>query len=351
MNKQLILIISMLFNASVMMAGSGIFQTFVFYTVNGGGLITDHGGIDNASGTNAWSGNNLGTNLATLILDGGEVQTFKNGGSDVTGATLFYRVYKQGTTAPAYGSINLPFLENFGNPGDQKWNTGVASIDLLSGVSENGTYNIDLYWEAYSTDGTHSDGSAAAPLTATFSMTTLPIELIYFKGIIQKSNHLLSWQTATETNNSHFNIERSTDAKAWSTIGQVQGTGTTSEVQSYAFEDKKPFSGQNYYRLKQLDYDGAYSYSPVVSLIHKNYEVTIYPNPVNSYVEVKFDDFERKDSYSLLLTNSLGQLIKEILIESLSTQVDMDSLSAGIYNLRVVNKRGKILFVQQLNKL
>ena len=341
----------MFFYASIMMAGSGIFQTFSFYSINGGGLITNHGGIDNSSGTNAWSGNNLGSDFTTLILNGGEVQTFKNGGSNVTGTALFYRVYKQGAVTPAYSSISLPFFENFENLGDQKWNTGTANINLLSGISENGTYNIDLYWEAYSTDGTHSDGIAASPFTATFSMTLLPVELINFSVKKIQNKNRLTWQTATETNNSHFDLQRSTNSKTWSNIGYIQGKGTTNQIQSYYFEDTKPHSGYNYYRLKQVDFDGAFNYSPIVLLNNKNTKIEVFPNPTSQYFELKITDYDESDQYTILLTNTQGSILEQINPRSINTRITLNNMPASLYLISVFNEEGSLVFVRQLNKL
>lgn len=118
----------------------------------------------------------------TLTISSAEVMTFKNGASDVTSATIFYRVYDTGGTPGAYTSVsisfgsNAPFNsagdgENYTNSGDQSWN-GLTTQNLLAGLTVTDNYTIDVYWEATTNiDGTHSVGSAGSPESATFNFT------------------------------------------------------------------------------------------------------------------------------------------------------------------------------------
>ena len=118
----------------------------------------------------------------------------------------------------------------------------------------------------------------------------LPIELIYFNGE-QKSckQNVLTWATATEINNDHFEVERSSDAINFKTIKEIPGAMNSLETKKYVYVDSNPESGINYYRLKQVDLDGTYKYAPIVDVD-------------NSCV---------KDLKVIKITNLLGQEVTE----------------------------------------
>ncbi|NEM99636.1 T9SS type A sorting domain-containing protein [Pontibacter burrus] len=110
----------------------------------------------------------------------------------------------------------------------------------------------------------------------------LPVELTSFKGKATESGIALNWETASELNNSHFDIERSTDGESFNSIGTVQGRGTTSIPSSYSFVDELPGKGTNYYRLKQVDYDNAQSYSSTIAVkwdAGDAMQAALIPNP------------------------------------------------------------------------
>lgn len=108
----------------------------------------------------------------------------------------------------------------------------------------------------------------------------LPVEFISFYGKLKDNEIQLLWDTASEENNKGFHVERSTDARDWSEIGFVEGRGTSSEINRYKFTDNEPIPGDNYYRLKQVDYDSRFEYSKIVVI--KRYNVArVFPNPIN----------------------------------------------------------------------
>jgi len=94
----------------------------------------------------------------------------------------------------------------------------------------------------------------------------LPIQLIFFAGNITTEGVLLSWSTSNEINNDYFAIERSTDGVSFDNIGETDGQGTSSHLSEYEFVDKAPKDGSNYYRLKQVDYDGQFTYSKIIGV-------------------------------------------------------------------------------------
>ncbi|MEM6700492.1 MAG: collagen-binding domain-containing protein, partial [Bacteroidota bacterium] len=97
-----------------------------------------------------------------------------------------------------------------------------------------------------------------------FQTVPLPVELLSFKAVADKGYVMLKWLTTSEVENSHFNLERSEDSKTFKSIARVEGNGTTLELSEYHFEDRKVIIGNTYYyRLKQVDFDGAISYSEI----------------------------------------------------------------------------------------
>ena len=99
------------------------------------------------------------------------------------------------------------------------------------------------------------------------SYTPLPVELMSFTGMEYQNEIQLNWTTATEVNNDYFEVERSLDAVHFDIIGKVAGGGTSSEVLKYQLIDPSPVAGINYYRLKQVDYDGTFEYSFILPVL------------------------------------------------------------------------------------
>jgi hypothetical protein len=161
----------------------------------------------------------------------------------------------------------------------------------------------------------------------------LPVELTTFQGrLINKAVHL-TWQTASEENNEGFEIERSSNGQDWEIIGFVQGNGTTMEVFNYEFIDNQPSNGTNYYRLKQLDYDGSFEYSDVLNIEYRtrNIEYRIFPNPANDFLTI---EIEEPTTFQIL--NAQGQ---EVLARTLdhTENIDIAHLPAGIYWVKILN--------------
>ncbi|WP_299826133.1 T9SS type A sorting domain-containing protein [uncultured Pontibacter sp.] len=113
-------------------------------------------------------------------------------------------------------------------------------------------------------------------------ITPLAVELISFTGLPTESGINLNWSTASEENNSHFEVERSADGTTFEQIGKVDGHGNSATTIDYTFIDPAPHNGENYYRLRQVDFDGQFEYSMVIgvtSTAPDAMQVVMYPNP------------------------------------------------------------------------
>ena len=107
----------------------------------------------------------------------------------------------------------------------------------------------------------------------------LDVKWLSFTGINNGNSNLLEWSTATEINNDHFDIERSSNGISFEKIGIVKGSGNSSTPLHYQAADNHPLGGNNYYRLRQIDIDGKYTYSVVIIVangVAKNV-VKLYP--------------------------------------------------------------------------
>jgi hypothetical protein len=113
-------------------------------------------------------------------------------------------------------------------------------------------------------------GAACQFTLAVGSVVVLPIELVNFDAKSNGHEINLNWTTASEINNDYFTVEKSNDAFSFSSLARVEGAGNSSSVLNYSYTDLHPYSGVNYYRLKQTDYDGHYSYSDVVAVNFNN---------------------------------------------------------------------------------
>ena len=117
-------------------------------------------------------------------------------------------------------------------------------------------------------------------------LTLLPVELIGFNGKHDQGHNILTWQTATELNNDYFQVEHSFDGRYFESIGSVLGQGTSSTQHNYQFVHKNVKDGIHYYRLKQVDYDGQFEYSKIISIDFSNDGIIFLPNPTSGLVQI-----------------------------------------------------------------
>jgi hypothetical protein len=136
-------------------------------------------------------------------------------------------------------------------------------------------------------------GSVATPVRLDLPDTALPVELTHFSAVLDDGMVVLRWETANEVNNAGFDIEVRMNAAAdFERVGFVGGAGTTIEAQSYSFRMRETAPGRYSFRLKQVDYDGAFAYSPVLEVdveVDAPAEMSAaFPNPSASHVTLEF---------------------------------------------------------------
>ncbi len=272
--------------------------------------------------------------------NGTSVSPFKNFVDDVAG----------------YSSLTLPFDQ----AGEISFIGGSAMIDHLVVSNEIAGFNIESSTTIEDPRGYISGyGSNTAsdhfPVYSRFNFDqSLPVTLINFAAEPANGQVKLKWATASELNNQQFVVERSAKPLGFTAIAVVKGQGTTSIPHQYLLVDNAPLTGWNYYRLKQVDIDGKFINSKIVSvnmgsILSKMMKV--YPNPVASFIQIK------GGSTSNLFFGSVSDVQGKVTINvkgsltDISRQISakLGAIVAGVYTIELVNGKQKqvLRFIKQ----
>ena len=176
------------------------------------------------------------------------------------------------------------------------------------------------------------------------NISEVPVELTSFMAALSGNDIILRWATATEQNNKGFEIQRGSGdqtplVNSWEKIGFVTGHGSTTEPKSYSFTSKSNSPGTYNFRLKQIDFDGSFEYSPVVEVVvdsRLNYKLSQnYPNPFNPTTTISFV-ISKSTFVSLSIYDALGNKVKTLVNEvrpsgSYSVNFRAPDFSSGVY--------------------
>ncbi len=177
--------------------------------------------------------------------------------------------------------------------------------------------------------------SVSTPIEATITCP-LPVDFLYLKGWKNGAVNQLNWATSAEKNNDFFILERSANGVDFTEIGSVVGNGTSSQVNSYTFNDQNPLNGTNYYRLKQVDNDGKFSYSSIVTI---NNELTadfyIFPNPNDGAFAINIVSAGEDNSYSIEVLDVQGKVVHTAEGDQSYSTIQISNLSSGVYVVRL----------------
>ncbi len=338
-------------NASGTGSGAGIWNngsspTLVNCTI-AGNLLT--GGSGNGFGAGVANLSNSSPNIYNCIVYGNNA----NGNGDEiyddgTGSPIVNYSMVQGGYVGTSNSSNNPNFVNPGNASAAPFANGDYRIQLGSMAIDAGNNN------AYTTVG----GSLSTDLdlannprlhNATIDMGAfenqgsfiLPVVWLYFTGISQNGANILSWATTSETNNKGFYVEKSSNGQDFTTLFFVTAPSNTQAGEKYDYTDFQPFTGNNFYRLKQVDIDGQLTYSNVVELntINKSW-FSIYPNPATTILHATTTGLKG----NLQIIDMLGHVVSEVNIVGDKTEIDISKLSVGTYNCKLGNEN--ILFLK-----
>lgn len=197
------------------------------------------------------------------------------------------------------------------------------------------TWDYLTYWSYPDCGSCNCGVSIGTPLCEATAGVVLPVELLSFEISDASCNQvMLNWSTATEQSNDYFTIERSEDGNTWTEIQVINGAGDSHEVLEYSHVDNLPEHSPKtiYYRMKQTDFDGAYTFSDVISFENdcELTEISIQPNPATSLVTIISNRLLAKvDLYSI----SGQQLANGLLLQN--NQINIESLRSGVYIISV----------------
>ncbi|HVA99401.1 MAG TPA: T9SS type A sorting domain-containing protein, partial [Bacteroidia bacterium] len=229
--------------------------------------------------------------------------------------TLYPTAYSNSTGASGWTVIK--------NDGAAWYLSGVCAASTVSQVVRNAMNGFSKFAVAQAT-------------------SPLPIELLSFTGENQGSSNLISWATASETNNAYFTIEHSDDGMTFSQVSQVSGAGNSTQEKDYSTIDYNPFSPVSYYRLKQTDYDGNFTYSDVIAIESTLKDASIgnvRPNPTKD--NVAFDvssptngsiEIQVVDMYGKILVDN----VKTVTQGQSTITTNLQNVVPGVYLMKII---------------
>ncbi len=169
---------------------------------------------------------------------------------------------------------------------------------------------------------------------------SLPIELVSFKGEVVENAIQLIWKTESERNNDFFTVERSVTGEIFSGVGKVNGKGTTNQMQTYSLIDTNPVYGTAYYRLKQTDFDGTFTFSKIIAVAYEGQVLLdVYPNPSNNgQVTIEVKGLKHTKSIPVVIYDHLGRERMKLLLDvdkksgsAIKLLSGKDELPSGMY--------------------
>ena len=260
-----------------------------------------------------------------------------NGNSTVTVGLVYNNASESGVTSGkntvvASWNTTSGMWKNYGNNAIIHNNSGILVDTSSSANSDSSTvYSTSVI----SPNGFFTFGSIGGN-------NPLPVKLLYFNATALSGKIHLSWATASEINNDHFEIQRSKDGLSFAAIGTIRGAGNSTEVLDYSYDDFGPQIGTTYYRLKQVDDNGNFEYSPIDQVNFNSINsvsTTIGPNPFTNSFRVTFSQ-EQDGPVDMLIANLAGQVVYREAISANKGENNFQfndniGLPSGIYFLQL----------------
>ena len=253
--------------------------------------------------------------------------------AETSGGNVVFSLHPLGA---AVGSNNaLIYVREGGSGGYPGYQMAAVGGDFrfIKAIA-NGT-PLSIYF-TYNVPGFGDRNSSATPHSYTVGtncLVPIPVELTTFKAKLSNNTTILDWQTASERNNKAFDIERSNDGTSYATIGQVKGNGTTNTPHAYTFTDQSPLwglGGVNYYRLRQTDFDGKETLSPVVTVFFGKNSLVIKNTLAYNSVTVIVGD---ASPVMVSIFNVVGQQMYATRMQG-TQQIDVSNWLSGLYVVR-----------------
>lgn len=210
----------------------------------------------------------------------------------------------------------------------------VSSGGEATGSGGSASYTLgEVVYSSFKTNG----GYVIEGVQQTYTDAELPISLFEFKASVTANKQIaINWATVSEQNNKYFTVERSSDGITFLSIQKLNSKGNTLASQLYSTIDATPLNGTSYYRLKQTDFDGksTYSKSIMVTITSTDTELSAYPNPTTSLLNLKIKDaLQKRLTYEIFSVD--GKAIDQQKIKNDITTIPTSKLVNGAYLLQV----------------
>ena len=310
-------------------------STTSYITGTSGGLITRTATLNAPSNENPGNigiGITSGANLGVTTITRGHVEQMV---SPTQPSILRYYIVQPANNTGLNATVEFHYFDHELN--------AITETELGSWISSNGgaTWSYDGSNGLNTTTNilTKTGLASLSRITLSDNPLVLAVRSIQLRATLVNNDALLTWKTIGEYNNHHFDIERSSNGSGFATIGTTPGTGNSNAVQLYTHTDLNPFSGITYYRIKQVDLDGRFSYSAIVfvnTAQNASSYLQVFPNPVNSAVNILFYSSVQKNAV-LRIYDATGKLVgtKSIVVtRGINTlNWDLNNLSPATYLL------------------
>jgi hypothetical protein len=222
------------------------------------------------------------------------------------------------------------------NPTLLRWLVSLSLLGICNAYGQNAIYSTGS-----------GGGGNMSPMAPSFMFTPLPVELLYFKAVPQDDYVVLTWATASESNCSHFIVERSSEGRHFEEVQQIDGGGNSVILLNYQTVDEMPLPGRSYYRLKQVDFDGSSKYSPIVSIYFTgNQNMSLYPTIASTSIHVALSAEFLPETVNIRVIDAAGRIISTEHIsigEDISRKelnLPVSSLDRGLYMLQAEGAGG-----------
>lgn len=227
---------------------------------------------------------------------------------------------------------------------------GMVLVDNILVWMNDGPDNRNMYWNGSGDvefgrgmDGTGYNRTMVDNLVVgEVFCSPLPVDFLTISAELNSDRTVdVNWSSETELNNDYYVVERRNDTTSWDSLGTINGAGNSYQPLFYNFIDLNALRGVSYYRVKQVDFDGKYTYSPIASVSMETKEITIYPNPSNGVFILNYSNNSKLDT-RYFVYNSLGESILESTVPKgkNSSIIDLSNYPKGVY---IVDIGGKVM--------